>query len=503
MALASCPAIYLLPLTFSAKPKTGENTVAKNITPRDKDYSQWYLDVIKAGELADYAPVKGAMVIRPTGYAIWESIQADLDRRFKETGHVNAYFPLLIPESFMTKEAEHVEGFAPECAVVTHGGGKELEEPLYIRPTSETMIGHMYAKWLNSYRDLPILINQWANVLRWEMRTRLFLRTSEFLWQEGHTAHETAEEAQDETLKMLEVYRSFSADYLAIPVVTGQKTENEKFPGAKATYCIEGMMQDGKALQMGTSHNLGQNFSKAFEIKFAGRDNTEQFCWTTSWGVSTRLIGALIMAHSDDDGLVLPPKMAPKKGVVIPLWRNDEERAVVEPFAQKAFELLEDKLGHLKVAWDDDYERRAPDRFFRWMQRGLPFRLEIGPRDAAKGTVCLVLRHNRTKMFVSLEELAEKIVSILDEVQQQMLQSAMDKRNENTVKVENWKEFQKAIKKSKWISAHWDGTSETELRIKEYTKATIRCIPFDDPEEGVCVLTGNPSKQRVLFALSY
>lgn len=478
--------------------------MAKNITPRAKDYSQWYLDVIKAGELADYAPVKGAMVIRPTGYALWESIQSDLDRRFKETGHVNAYFPLLIPESFMTKEAEHVEGFAPECAVVTHGGGKLLEEPLYIRPTSETMIGHMYAKWLNSYRDLPILINQWANVLRWEMRTRLFLRTSEFLWQEGHTAHETAGEAQDETLKMLEVYRSFAQDYLAIPVVTGRKTENEKFPGAVATYCIEGMMQDGKALQMGTSHNLGQNFAKAFEITFAGRDNTEQLAWTTSWGVSTRLIGALIMCHSDDDGLVLPPRMAPVKGAVVPLWKNDEERAVVEPFARQAFELLQEKLGRLSVVWDADTDRRPPDRFFHWVQQGLPFRLEIGPRDAAKGTVCLVRRDTRQKSFISLEELSGGIVELLEQMQADLLQTAIDRREDNTVSVDSWDEFQQQIEAGKWVRAHWDGSSETELKIKEATKATIRCIPFDAVEEqGACVFSGNASERRVLFALSY
>jgi prolyl-tRNA synthetase len=478
--------------------------VAKNITPRNQDYSQWYLDVIKAGELADYGPVKGTMVIRPTGYAIWESIQADLDRRFKETGHVNAYFPLLIPESFMTKEAEHVEGFAPECAVVTHGGGKQLEEPLYIRPTSETVIGHMYAKWLNSYRDLPIMINQWANVMRWEMRTRLFLRTSEFLWQEGHTAHETATEARKETLDMLEVYRAFSEDFLAIPVRTGFKTENEKFPGAVTTTCIEGMMQDGKALQMGTSHDLGQNFSKAFEIKFSGRDNVEELAWTTSWGVSTRLVGALIMTHSDDDGLVLPPRMAPVKGVVIPLWKNDEERSSVEPFAQEAHALLQKKLGKLAVQFDANTDRRPSDRFFNTIQRGIPFRLEIGPRDAEKQTVCLVTRHDRKKQFLSLEELDQKIESILEQMQQDLYQTAIDRREENTVDVDDWKSFQKAIKKSKWVRAHWDGTGETELRIKDYTKATIRCIPFDaDEKDGKCVLTGEPSKQRVIFALSY
>ena len=479
--------------------------MAKNITPREKDYPQWYLDVIKAGELADYAPVKGCMVIRPTGYALWESIQQDLDHRFKETGHVNAYFPLLIPESFMTKEAEHVEGFAPECAVVTHGGGSELEEPLFIRPTSETVIGHMYAKWLNSYRDLPILVNQWANVMRWEMRTRLFLRTTEFLWQEGHTAHETEQEAVDETLQMLEVYRAFSEDYLAIPVITGQKTENEKFPGAVATYCIEGMMQDGKALQMGTSHFLGQNFAKAFEIKFLGRENTEQYAWTTSWGVSTRLIGALIMAHSDDDGLVLPPRMAPTKAVIVPLWKNDEEQALVEPHARLVEDLLKEKLGKLCVAWDKDASVRRPaDRFFRWAQRGVPCRIEIGPRDANEGKVCLVTRHDRQKRFLTVEELGGQIIGLLEQMQQELFDRALTMRQNNTVQVDSWEEFQAAIKEGKWVSAHWDGTGETELKIKELTKATIRCIPFDaKDEDGKCVLTGEPSQRRVIFALSY
>lgn len=478
--------------------------MAKNITPRSQDYSEWYLDVIKAGQLADYAPVKGAMVIRPTGYALWESMQADLDRRFKETGHVNAYFPLLIPESFMTKEAEHVEGFAPECAVVTHGGGKKLEEPLYIRPTSETIIGHMYAKWLTSWRELPILINQWANVLRWEMRTRLFLRTSEFLWQEGHTAHETADEAQDETLKMLEVYRSFAEDYLAIPVTCGRKTEKEKFPGAVATYCIEGFMQDGKALQMGTSHNLGQNFARAFEIQFTGRDNTQQLAWTTSWGVSTRLIGALIMAHSDDDGLVLPPRMAPRKGVVLPLWKNEEERATVEPFARRALELLQARLGKLKVLWDGDVDRRPADRFFGWVQQGIPFRLEIGPRDAAQGSVCLVTRHDRQKRMLSLEELDAGIEGILETMQADLLQQARDRQLAATRRVDTWEDFQQAIKERCWVEAHWDGSGETEAAIKEATKATIRCLPFGWPDEaGNCVFSGKPSTRRVLFATAY
>ncbi|MCA9783309.1 MAG: proline--tRNA ligase [Calditrichaeota bacterium] len=478
--------------------------MARNITPRDKDYPQWYLDVIKAGELADHAPVKGCMVIRPTGYALWESIQQDLDRRFKETGHVNAYFPLLIPESFMTKEAEHVEGFAPECAVVTHGGGKKLEEPLMIRPTSETIFGHMYSKWLTSWRDLPILINQWANVMRWELRTRLFLRTAEFLWQEGHTAHETAEEAQEETQRMLEVYRDFAQDYLAIPVVTGRKTEQEKFPGAVATYCIEGMMQDGKALQMGTSHNLGQNFAKAFEIQFSGRDNQLAFAWTTSWGVSTRLIGALIMVHSDDDGLVLPPRMAPTKGVVIPLWKNDEERAVVEPFADQALAILRGRLGKLNVVLDSRHDDRPADRFFHWAQKGVPFRLEIGIRDATQGTVCLVTRHDRKKHFLSLADLESGIDALLESMQAELFQRALALRESRTVQADSWQEFQEAIAAGKWVRAHWDGSTATELAIKEATKATIRCIPDDSqPEEGRCVFSQQPSSRRVLFALNY
>ncbi|HBM52364.1 MAG TPA: proline--tRNA ligase, partial [Deltaproteobacteria bacterium] len=383
--------------------------MAKNITPRSENYSQWYLDVIKAGQLADYAPVKGCMVIRPSGFAIWEAMQARLDRMFKETGHVNAYFPLLIPQEFLNREAEHVEGFSPECAVVTIGGGKELEEPLVIRPTSETVIGHMYAQWINSYRDLPVLINQWANVMRWEKRTRLFLRTSEFLWQEGHTAHETYEEAQEETLKMLEVYRSFQEDDLAIPVIPGQKSEAEKFPGALSTYTVEAMMQDGKALQSATSHNLGQNFAKAFEIQFLDRNNQQSLAWTTSWGSSTRMIGGLIMTHSDDDGLILPPRIAPVAVALVPIFSNDQERTQTLEFAEKIKQRLAEHLDHLRIQIDDRDNLRPGDKFFHWIQQGVPVRLEIGPRDVKQQSAMVARRDVRDKKLVPLDEIADHV----------------------------------------------------------------------------------------------
>ncbi|MEE2599142.1 MAG: proline--tRNA ligase, partial [SAR324 cluster bacterium] len=391
--------------------------MAKNITPRNENYSQWYLDVIAAGQLADYAPVKGCMVIRPTGFAIWEAMQARLDRMFKETGHVNASFPLLIPKHFMEREAEHVEGFSPECAVVTHGGGKELEEPLMIRPTSETVVGHMYSQWIQSYRDLPVLINQWCNVLRWEMRTRLFLRTSEFLWQEGHTAHETAEEAQDETLRMLDIYRKFQEDYLAIPVYTGLKSDTEKFPGALATYSIEAMMQDGKALQSGTSHNLGQNFAKAFEIDYLDRDNKQQLVWTTSWGVSTRMIGGLIMTHSDDDGLIIPPKIAPVQVVIVPIFNDDHERKETFKFADSIVDQLKEKIDKLQIKIDTREKMRPADKFFHWIQKGIPVRIEVGPRDVKKQSAMVARRDIREKNEVSLENITQHVVSLLDRIQ--------------------------------------------------------------------------------------
>ncbi|MGA1559386.1 MAG: proline--tRNA ligase, partial [bacterium] len=406
--------------------------MAKNITPRSENYSQWYLDVIKAGQLADYAPVKGCMVIRPSGFAIWEAMQARLDRMFKETGHVNAYFPLLIPQEFLNREAEHVEGFSPECAVVTIGGGKELEEPLVIRPTSETVIGHMYAQWINSYRDLPVLINQWANVMRWEKRTRLFLRTSEFLWQEGHTAHETYEEAQEETLKMLEVYRSFQEDDLAIPVIPGQKSEAEKFPGALSTYTVEAMMQDGKALQSATSHNLGQNFAKAFEIQFLDRNNQQSLAWTTSWGSSTRMIGGLIMTHSDDDGLILPPRIAPVAVALVPIFANDQERSQTLEFAEKIKQRLAEHLDHLRIQIDDRDNLRPGDKFFHWIQQGVPVRVEIGPRDVKQQSAMVARRDVRDKKLVPLDEIADHVMGLLQQIQQDLYQRALDFREANT-----------------------------------------------------------------------
>ncbi len=479
--------------------------MAKNITPRSENYSQWYLDVIKAGQLADYAPVKGCMVIRPSGFAIWEAMQARLDRMFKETGHVNAYFPLLIPKEFLNREAEHVEGFSPECAVVTIGGGKELEEPLVIRPTSETVIGHMYAQWINSYRDLPVLINQWANVMRWEKRTRLFLRTSEFLWQEGHTAHETYEEAQEETLKMLEVYRSFQEDDLAIPVIPGQKSEAEKFPGALSTYTVEAMMQDGKALQSATSHNLGQNFAKAFEIQFLDRNNQQSLAWTTSWGSSTRMIGGLIMTHSDDDGLILPPRIAPVAVALVPIFSNDQERTQTLEFAEKIKQRLAEHLDHLRIQIDDRDNLRPGDKFFHWIQQGVPVRLEIGPRDVKQQSAMVARRDVRDKKLVPLDEIADHVMRLLQQIQQDLYLRALDFREANTRTAKNYGEFKEILEREGgFIRAHWNGSREVEDQIKNETKATIRCIPLNDqPEAGKCILTGEPSKQEVIFAIAY
>ena len=453
--------------------------MAKNITPRKENYSQWYLDVISAGKLADYAPVKGCMVIRPSGFAIWEAMQARLDRMFKETGHVNAYFPLLIPKHFMEKEAEHVEGFSPECAVVTHGGGKELEEPLMIRPTSETVIGHMYSQWIQSYRDLPVLINQWCNVLRWEMRTRLFLRTSEFLWQEGHTAHETEEEAQEETMRMLEIYRRFQEEDLAIPVIPGLKTESEKFPGAIATYCIEAMMQDGKALQAGTSHNLGQNFAKAFDITFLDRKNEQSHAWTTSWGVSTRMIGGLIMTHSDDDGLIIPPRIAPVQVVIIPIFTNDSERAETKAFAESIAERLHSRLDRLKVVIDHRDDLRPAEKFFHWLQQGIPVRIEVGPRDVAKQCGMVARRDVREKESIELESITAHVCDLLEKIQENLFQRALEFREQNTRRAKNYEEFCEIMKKEGgFVMAHWNGSPEVEAKIKGDTKATIRCIPL-------------------------
>ena len=479
--------------------------MAKNITPRSDNYSQWYLDVIKAGQLADYAPVKGCMVIRPSGFAVWEAMQARLDRMFKETGHVNAYFPLLIPQEFLNREAEHVEGFSPECAVVTIGGGKELEEPLVIRPTSETVIGHMYAQWINSYRDLPVLINQWANVMRWEKRTRLFLRTSEFLWQEGHTAHETYEEAQEETLKMLEVYRSFQEDDLAIPVIPGQKSEAEKFPGALSTYTVEAMMQDGKALQSATSHNLGQNFAKAFEIQFLDRNNQQSLAWTTSWGSSTRMIGGLIMTHSDDDGLILPPRIAPVAVALVPIFSNDQERSQTLEFAEQIKQRLAEHLDHLRIQIDDRDNLRPGDKFFYWIQQGVPVRVEIGPRDVEQLSAMVARRDVRDKKLVPLDEIADHVMRLLQQIQRDLYQRALDFREANTRTANSYGEFKEILdQEGGFIRAHWNGTREVEELIKNETKATIRCIPLSDqPEAGRCILTGERSKQEVIFAIAY
>ena len=479
--------------------------MAKNITPRKENYSQWYLDVISAGKLADYAPVKGCMVIRPSGFAIWEAMQARLDRMFKETGHVNAYFPLLIPKHFMEKEAEHVEGFSPECAVVTHGGGKELEEPLMIRPTSETVIGHMYSQWIQSYRDLPVLINQWCNVFRWEMRTRLFLRTSEFLWQEGHTAHETEEEAQEETMRMLEIYRRFQEEDLAIPVIPGLKPESEKFPGAIATYCIEAMMQDGKALQAGTSHNLGQNFAKAFDITFLDRKNEQSHAWTTSWGVSTRMIGGLIMTHSDDDGLIIPPRIAPVQVVIIPIFTNDSERAETKAFAESIAERLHSRLDRLKVVIDHRDDLRPAEKFFHWLQQGIPVRIEVGPRDVAKQCGMVARRDVREKESVELESITAHVCDLLEKIQENLFQRALEFREQNTRRAKNYEEFCEIMKKEGgFVMAHWNGSPEVEAKIKGDTKATIRCIPLDpDPIPGKCMVTGEPSEREVVFAVAY
>ena len=479
--------------------------MAKNITPRKENYSQWYLDVISAGKLADYAPVKGCMVIRPSGFAIWEAMQARLDRMFKETGHVNAYFPLLIPKHFMEKEAEHVEGFSPECAVVTHGGGKELEEPLMIRPTSETVIGHMYSQWIQSYRDLPVLINQWCNVLRWEMRTRLFLRTSEFLWQEGHTAHETEEEAQEETMRMLEIYHRFQEEDLAIPVIPGLKTESEKFPGAIATYCIEAMMQDGKALQAGTSHNLGQNFAKAFDITFLDRKNEQSHAWTTSWGVSTRMIGGLIMTHSDDDGLIIPPRIAPVQVVIIPIFTNDSERAETKAFAESIAERLHSRLDRLKVVIDHRDDLRPAEKFFHWLQQGIPVRIEVGPRDVAKQCGMVARRDVREKESIELESITAHVCDLLEKIQENLFQRALEFREQNTRRAKKYEEFCEIMKKEGgFVMAHWNGSPEVEAKIKGDTKATIRCIPLDpDPVAGKCMVTGEPSEREVVFAVAY
>ena len=482
--------------------------MAERITPRSEDYSRWYTDVVREAEMADYAPVKGCMIIRPYGYTLWENVKAGLDRRFKETGHVNAYFPLLIPMSFIQKEAEHVAGFSPELAVVTHGGGKKLEEPLVVRPTSETIIGHSYAQWIRSYRDLPLLINQWCNVVRWEMRTRLFLRTSEFLWQEGHTAHATEEEAVEETLRMLGVYADFAINDAAIPVIQGKKSQREKFAGAVDSYTIEAMMGNGWALQSGTSHFLGQNFAKVFDIKYLDRNNELQHCWTTSWGLSTRMVGGIIMAHGDDQGLILPPVLAPWQVVIVPIWRKEEERTLVLEAAEQARAQLAG--GGVRVKMDDRDDVSPGFKFNDWEMRGVPVRIEIGPRDVAKNAVVLARRDRPGKegktFGVPADGLVEAVKALLDQVQAGLLQRATDFREANThTGIRDYEEFKELLaEKGGFLRVHWAGSGEDEDRIKEETKATLRLYPLETEEgAGRCFYTGKETERVAIFARAY
>jgi len=491
--------------------------MAKFLTNREENYSQWYNDLVIKADLAENSAVRGCMVIKPYGYAIWEKIQAELDRLFKATGHVNAYFPLFIPKSFFSKEAAHVEGFAKECAVVTHyrlkndENGKgivvdpaaKLEEELIIRPTSETIIWNSYKNWIHSYRDLPILINQWANVVRWEMRTRLFLRTAEFLWQEGHTAHATREEAVEETERMINVYAEFAENSMALPVIKGYKSENERFAGALDTYAIEALMQDGKALQAGTSHFLGQNFAKAFDVQFTDKTGKLDYVWATSWGVSTRLMGAIIMGHSDNNGLVLPPKLAPIQVVIIPIYKNAEQISALSEAALKIKKGLEAR--GISVRYDDRDNNKPGWKFADYELKGVPVRLAIGPRDLENNTIEVARRDTLTKETISLDKILDHVPQLLDDIQKNIYAKALEFRKENTFYVDTWDEFLSILdNQGGFIMAHWDGTTETEEKIKEETKATIRCIPFDSPEEkGKCVYSGKPSNRRVLFARSY
>lgn len=491
--------------------------MASVITSREKDYSQWYNDLVLKGGLADYSAVRGCMVIKPYGFALWENMRDQLDRMFKETGHVNAYFPLFIPKSFLSKEAAHVEGFAKECAVVTHyrlkndpnGGGvivdpeAKLEEELIVRPTSETIIWNTYKDWIQSYRDLPILVNQWANVVRWEMRTRLFLRTAEFLWQEGHTAHATAEEAVAETRQMLDVYAQFAEEWMAVPVIKGVKTANERFAGAEDTYCIEALMQDGKALQAGTSHFLGQNFAKAFDVKFSNKNNELEYVWATSWGVSTRLIGGLVMAHSDDDGLIMPPRIAPLQVVIVPIYKGEEQLKAISEKVQVLVNELK-ALG-IRVKYDNTDNARPGWKFAEYELKGVPVRIAIGGRDLENNTAEVARRDEKTKQTISMDGLSTTIKNLLEEIQQNMFNKAKAYRDSHITKADTWDEFVDILNnKGGFVSAHWDGTAETEDAIKEKTKATIRCIPLNnEAEEGTCILTGKPSSQRVLFAVAY
>ena len=490
--------------------------MAKNLTKRSEDYSKWYNELVINADLAENSGVRGCMVIKPYGFSIWEKMQAELDRMFKETGHQNAYFPLFIPKSYFSKEASHVDGFAKECAIVTHyrlredgKGGVEvdpdakLEEELIVRPTSETIIWDTYRKWIQSYRDLPLLINQWANVVRWEMRTRLFLRTTEFLWQEGHTAHATKQEAIEETEQMVNIYAEFVEDYMAVPVIKGLKTESERFAGAEETYCIEALMQDGKALQAGTSHFLGQNFAKAFDVKFTAKDGKQDYVWATSWGVSTRLMGALIMTHSDDKGLVLPPKLAPNQVVIVPIYRNDEQFELVSELAKEVMKELRTK--GVRVKFDNRDTYKPGWKFNEYELKGVPVRLAIGPRDVENGTLELARRDTLTKESISRDDVVSIVVDLMDEIQKNLYNKADSFRTEKTTDVVTYDEFKEVLNtKGGFILAHWDGTAETEELIKKETKATIRCIPLDTKlEKGTCMVSGKPSNQKVLFAKAY
>ena len=492
--------------------------MAKELTTRQQDYSQWYNDLVLKGSLADYSAVRGCMVIKPYGYALWENMQATLDKMFKDTGHENAYFPLFVPKSLFEAEEKNAEGFAKECAIVTHyrlktdpnNKGKlmvdpeaKLEEELIVRPTSEAIIWNTYKTWIQSYRDLPILVNQWANVVRWEMRTRLFLRTAEFLWQEGHTAHATKEEAIEETVKMLDVYADFAENWMAMPVIKGVKTPNERFAGAEDTYCIEALMQDGKALQAGTSHFLGQNFAKAFDVKFSDKNNTLDYVWATSWGVSTRLIGGLVMTHSDDEGLVLPPRIAPLQVVIVPIFKGEEQKALLD---EKVHAMVASfKAAGIRVTYDDSDNQRPGWKFAEYELKGVPVRIAVGPRDLENNQVEIARRDTKEKTTVSMDGITETVSQLLLDIQSNLFERAKKYRDEHITKVDSWDDFIATLdNKAGFVSAHWDGSSETEDKIKEMTKATIRCIPLNNEQEaGVCILTGNPSTQRALFARAY
>jgi prolyl-tRNA synthetase len=492
--------------------------MAKELTSRAQDYSQWYNDLVLKGSLADYSAVRGCMVIKPYGYALWENMQATLDKMFKDTGHENAYFPLFVPKSLFEAEEKNAEGFAKECAIVTHyrlktdpnNKGKlmvdpeaKLEEELIVRPTSEAIIWNTYKTWIQSYRDLPILVNQWANVVRWEMRTRLFLRTAEFLWQEGHTAHASKEEAIAETVQMLDVYADFAENWMAMPVIKGVKTPNERFAGAEDTYCIEALMQDGKALQAGTSHFLGQNFAKAFDVKFSDKNNKLDYVWATSWGVSTRLIGGLVMTHSDDEGLVMPPRIAPLQVVIVPIFKGEEQKALLD---EKVHAMVASfKAAGIRVKYDDSDNQRPGWKFAEYELKGVPVRIAVGPRDLENNQVEIARRDTKEKTTVSMDGITETVTQLLLDIQSNLFNRAKKYRDDHITKVDRWEDFISVLDtKAGFVSAHWDGTPETEEKIKEMTKATIRCIPLDNEQEaGVCILTGNPSVQRVLFARAY